>query len=130
MITTFTQVFSRLFLVWGVVDLFPNSVRGSPAYPVMLLSWSITEVIRYSFYAWNLLDDVPYFLLWLRYPFDVLVNGRYTTFWVLYPIGVGAEMWLTGSALKEAYAWNPLYAYYMVAVMVGYIPGMLLSVRI
>ena len=29
-----------------------------------------------------------------------------------------------GSALKEANAWNPLYAYFMIAVMLGYIPGM------
>jgi very-long-chain (3R)-3-hydroxyacyl-CoA dehydratase len=64
--TTFIQVFSRLFLTWGVVDLFPNSVRNCPAYPVMLVAWSTTEVIRYSFYAWNLLDEVPYPLLWLR----------------------------------------------------------------
>ena len=67
LLTTFLQVFSRLFLTWGVVDLFPNSLGESIAYPIMLLAWSITEVIRYSFYAWNLLDDVPYPLLWLRY---------------------------------------------------------------
>ena len=51
-------------------------------------------------------------------------NRRYSTFWVLYPIGVAAELWTTTSALKEAYAWNPLYAAFMAAVMVGYIPGM------
>lgn len=27
------------------------------------------------------------------------------------------------SAVKEAYAWQPLYAVFMVAVFVGYIPG-------
>jgi len=27
------------------------------------------------------------------------------------------------SAVKEAYAWNPLYAMFMVGVFVGYIPG-------
>jgi hypothetical protein len=45
---------------------------------------------------------------------------------VLYPIGVGAEFWTTMSAVKEAYAWNPLYAMFMVAVFVGYIPGKIL----
>jgi hypothetical protein len=44
---------------------------------------------------------------------------------VLYPIGVAAELWTTTSALKEAYAWNPLYAAFMAAVMVGYIPGII-----
>lgn len=66
-ITTFTQVFSRIFVVWGIVDLFPNSVRNSHAYPIMLFVWSITEIIRYSFYAWNTVDEVPYLLVWLRY---------------------------------------------------------------
>src|SRR2546423_9375095 len=51
------------------------------------------------------------------------VNYRYSAFYVLYPIGVGAEFWTTMSAVKEAYAWNPLYAMFMIAVFVGYIPG-------
>ena len=67
--TTLIQVFSRIFIVWGIVPLFPDSVQDSYAYPIMLLAWSVTEVIRYSFYAWNILDEVPYFLLWLRYQY-------------------------------------------------------------
>jgi hypothetical protein len=59
--------------------------------------------------------------------FPLCSNWRYSTFWVLYPIGVAAELWTTTSALKEAYAWNPLYAAFMAAVMVGYIPGMVFS---
>ena len=65
--TTFTQVYSRIFVVWGIVDLFPNSIKYSHAYPVMLVAWSITEIIRYCFYAWNIVDEVPYPLIWLRY---------------------------------------------------------------
>ena len=49
-----------------------------------MLSWSITEVIRYVFYALNLVGREPYSLLWLRY----------TTFWVLYPTGASSEAWL------------------------------------
>jgi Protein tyrosine phosphatase-like protein, PTPLA len=48
-------------------------------------------------------------------------------FWVLYPIGVGAELWTTKNALPYAYEWKPVYAAFIVAVMVGYIPGMLAS---
>ena len=40
----------------------------------MILSWSITEVIRYVYYALNLLGREPYALLYIRY----------TTFYVLY----------------------------------------------
>jgi very-long-chain (3R)-3-hydroxyacyl-CoA dehydratase len=71
LLTTAGQVFSRLFLTWGICMSFPDSVRMSLAYPVMLSAWSSTEIIRYSFYAWNILDEVPYPLLWLRYlPLD------------------------------------------------------------
>jgi hypothetical protein len=41
----------------------------------------------------------------------------------LYPLGVGAELWTMKNALIEAYAWQPVYAAFIVAVMVGYIPG-------
>lgn len=32
----------------------------------MILAWSITEVIRYAFYACALVGRQPKFLLWLR----------------------------------------------------------------
>lgn len=57
----------------------------------MVLSWSITEVIRYEFYACNLLGSEPYPLLWLRY----------TTFYVLYPTGAGSEAALVFSTLPS-----------------------------
>jgi len=60
------QVFSRIFLLWGIVDLFPKAMVNQPAYSIMLFAWSVTEVIRYSFYAWNVVDEVPYPLVWLR----------------------------------------------------------------
>jgi len=50
----------------------------------MTLAWSTTEIIRYAFYACSLLNYEPYFLLWLRY----------TTFYVLYPLGAGSEAFL------------------------------------
>jgi very-long-chain (3R)-3-hydroxyacyl-CoA dehydratase len=122
--TTLLQVFSRIFIVWGIIPLFPDSIQDSYAYPIMLLAWSVTEVIRYSFYAWNILDEVPYFLLWLRYNYlRIWVDCRYSTFWVLYPIGVGSELRTMTRALKDAYAWQPVYAAVIVVVMLAYIPG-------
>ena len=123
MMTTTLQVFSRIFLTWGVVQLFPNSVRDCPAYPVMIAAWSITEVIRYSFYAWNLLDDVPYFLLWLRYISPGFLLMADTLHFGCY---IQSALQLS-SGRQEAYAWNPVYAGFMAAVMVGYIPGMISS---
>ncbi|KAG6862235.1 hypothetical protein C0995_002166 [Termitomyces sp. Mi166 len=90
--TTAAQVASRLFLVWGVVEQFAD-IRTNPFYTSMILSWSITEVIRYSFYALNLMGhELPYVLLWLRY----------TTFYVLYPTGASSEALLIYATLPSS----------------------------
>ncbi|KZV70086.1 PTPLA-domain-containing protein [Peniophora sp. CONT] len=78
--TTAMQVASRLYLVWGIADRFA-SAQSSPYFATMVLSWSITECIRYPFYALGLVGSEPGFLLWLRY----------TTFYILYPTGAGSE---------------------------------------
>lgn len=57
----------------------------------MVLSWSFTEVLRYVFYALNLLGSEPYPLLWLRY----------TTFYLLYPTGASSEATLIFSTLPS-----------------------------
>lgn len=58
----------------------------------MVLAWSLTEVIRYSFYAASLLGSEPHFLLWLRY----------TTFFALYPIGAGSEAFVNYATLPRS----------------------------
>lgn len=47
----------------------------------MVLSWSLTEVIRYTFYAASLVGWEPAPLVWARYSF----------FFALYPTGAGSE---------------------------------------
>ncbi|CAC9888407.1 unnamed protein product [Aureobasidium pullulans] len=48
----------------------------------MLIAWSITEVIRYSYFAINLsTGSVPNAWLWLRY----------NTFFILYPLGISSS---------------------------------------
>ncbi|EJD52449.1 PTPLA-domain-containing protein [Auricularia subglabra TFB-10046 SS5] len=78
--TTAMQVSSRLTLVWYIAEHF-ESARSSPFFASMVLSWAVTEVIRYSFYATGLLRATPTWLTWLRY----------STFYVLYPTGAGSE---------------------------------------
>ncbi|KAG8963442.1 hypothetical protein FRC03_002981 [Tulasnella sp. 419] len=90
--TTLMQVYSRLFVVWAIVDQFPNT-RSNPLYTSMILAWCITEVIRYIFYAFNLLGINFYPLLWLRY----------TTFYFLYPIGASSEAFLIFATLPIAF---------------------------
>ena len=65
-LTTAMQVASRFLLVWAIVDQFPQSTSTSPAYASMLVAWSITEVIRYSYFVFFLTGRVPGAFAWLR----------------------------------------------------------------
>uniref|UniRef100_A0A7M5XBA9 Very-long-chain (3R)-3-hydroxyacyl-CoA dehydratase n=2 Tax=Clytia hemisphaerica TaxID=252671 RepID=A0A7M5XBA9_9CNID len=83
--TTLPQVASRIFVLWFIVDplLMQDEVaKESIGFPMLLFAWSITEIVRYSFYANALMDNVPYSLQWCRYTF----------FLVLYPMGVTGEL--------------------------------------
>ncbi|CAN6673660.1 very-long-chain (3R)-3-hydroxyacyl-CoA dehydratase Phs1p [Trichomonascus vanleenenianus] len=112
-VTTVMQIASRLLLVWGVVDRFPE-VAQSPIYSTMVFAWSVTEVIRYSYYALNLArGSVPKAIVWLRY----------NAFFVLYPLGAGSEVLLAYFALDDAQAFDPRYALFLKAVLLIYIPG-------
>ena len=98
----------------------------------LLLAWGITESIRYPFYALKELIDAPYVLTWLRY----------TTFIVLYPLGVSSELAMVWLALPHLYStglWSaPMpnmvnfdfhyYAFCMLA-MLAYAPGAALLPR-
>ncbi|KAH9903648.1 protein tyrosine phosphatase-like protein [Xylariomycetidae sp. FL2044] len=111
LLTTLMQVFSRYAIVWGVTDLFPGLATVSPWYTSMLVAWSVTEVIRYSYFALTLLSGrPPRTLHWLRYH----------AFFVLYPLGISSEaalLWLAarpgGPAERKVgigYSWA-LWAY-------------------
>ncbi|TYJ56815.1 hypothetical protein B9479_002425 [Cryptococcus floricola] len=93
--TVTSQVFSRVYTVWGVVEAVPQITHDSPLFTTMLLAWSIAEVVRYSFYTLTLLppasvpSPIASLLTWLRY----------TSFLVLYPLGAGSEAFLSFSTL-------------------------------
>jgi very-long-chain (3R)-3-hydroxyacyl-CoA dehydratase len=89
--TTVIQVSSRLILVWGITEQFPET-RTNPLYASMVFAWSFTEVIRYVFYALNLLGRDSSFLTYLRY----------TTFYILYPMGASSEAFLMYSTLPRS----------------------------
>lgn len=52
---------------------------------------------------------------------------RYNTFYILYPIGITSECTLIVQALGPAGDLNPLFQYALVAILVIYVPGMLLD---
>lgn len=108
------QVASRYLLVWGIVNIFPQTASHSLAYTTMLIAWSTTEIIRYSYFALNLAyGKVPGLLTWLRY----------NTFFVLYPLGISSECWLVWLSTEPARRWTQAFEWGLWAVLVIYIPG-------
>jgi very-long-chain (3R)-3-hydroxyacyl-CoA dehydratase len=107
------QVASRLFLMWAVCWPFPQ-LNSSVFYSSMLIAWSLTEVMRYTYFALKQVEAVPGWLHWLRY----------SAFLVLYPLGISSEVAMTLQALfgpaSSVAAWYP---YALVAVLFSYIPG-------
>jgi very-long-chain (3R)-3-hydroxyacyl-CoA dehydratase len=117
----------------------PGAKVGDYAFLGCLGAWGVTECIRYGFFAlqvWG--SGVPSWWTWLRYflPFSLYVqmyvftdDGRYNTFYVLYPIGISSECIMVWKALKPAAEWNPLYWWFLVVVLAIYVPGMLVFWR-
>jgi len=67
-IVTMVQVFSRIIVVNGVILATPYSyAAASLGLPLALTAWSITEILRYSYYFINLISTVPYILIWMRW---------------------------------------------------------------
>ncbi|XP_028775749.1 very-long-chain (3R)-3-hydroxyacyl-CoA dehydratase 2 [Neltuma alba] len=75
---TLMQWGGRVHFLLAVVDKV-HEVQGSPSVFITLLAWSISEVIRYSHYAFNCIGSCPPWITYLRY----------TGFIVLYPLGIG-----------------------------------------
>ncbi|KAM3966810.1 3-hydroxyacyl-CoA dehydratase 1 [Aphomia sociella] len=118
------QVYSRVFLLCGVL-LVTHGATVSPGIPLCILAWSVTEIVRYGYYTLNLVDAVPQILLFLRY----------TTFIILYPVGVTGELLCMYYALDEIAEkkiatvlmpndWNILFSYYyfIIFYMFLYVP--------
>ncbi|KAF8538153.1 tyrosine phosphatase-like protein [Trichophaea hybrida] len=111
--TTIIQVSSRLLLVWGICDIF-SAPQQSSAYASMVFAWAVTEVCRYSYYIVQLGGGESKTLSWLRY----------NTFFVLYPLGAGSEAWCIYRALPEAWEMSRVYYWFLVVILVTYIPGL------
>ncbi|KAB8295871.1 hypothetical protein EYC80_008692 [Monilinia laxa] len=111
--TTGMQVSSRLLLVWFIVNPFPF-VAKSAGYSSMLIAWSVTEVIRYSYFVITLSGYKPAIITWFRY----------NTFFVLYPLGISSECWLIYNAVEPArHVYGQVYAWALQLILLIYIPG-------
>ncbi len=82
--TTFAQVFSRVFVL-VLINVVPASYYitflGCNGVQYVAIAWGITEIVRYGFYYTNLIEK----------PSAILLILRYTLFLMLYPAGVFGE---------------------------------------
>lgn len=123
-VLTAFQVLSRVFLTWAVTHSV-QQVQNADSVLLFVVAWTVTEIIRYSFYTFSLLNHLPYIIKW----------ARYTLFIVLYPMGVAGELLTIYAALpivKETglysirlpnkYNFSFDYYTFLLLVMVSYIP--------
>ncbi|KAJ1650260.1 hypothetical protein IWQ61_008890 [Dispira simplex] len=98
-VTSIIQVASRVLIVVLTLQWFNvPAVTQSTAVSTMLIAWSATEVVRYSYYALNLLGMQS----------DLLTWARYTFFFVLYPLGAGSEATLLYKTLPTVKLYSVL----------------------
>ncbi|KAH3670569.1 hypothetical protein OGAPHI_001084 [Ogataea philodendri] len=117
LVTTVVQVSSRLLLVIGIFTVLPDSPANAHwAYISMITAWSISEIIRYYYYAANILSEgnPPQTLKWLRY----------NAFLILYPIGISSEWTMIYKSLDEAaLSVGDWYKWFLVVCLGIYFPG-------
>ena len=106
---------------WGLVTQLPE-LQSSPAVVLLLLCWSLSDVVRYAWATLSSLGCCP----------AALTTLRYTAFIPLYPLGAGAEVALQWQALPAATAgfgrvtmpnaWNASfdYARFLFVVLLAY----------
>eukprot|EP01101_Sappina_pedata_P006934 TRINITY_DN3563_c0_g1_i1.p1 TRINITY_DN3563_c0_g1~~TRINITY_DN3563_c0_g1_i1.p1 ORF type:complete len:240 (-),score=100.73 TRINITY_DN3563_c0_g1_i1:91-768(-) len=124
--TTAVQVASRLFLASVICIFFPE-VRASFFFTSMVISWCLSEMVRYSFYSLNIFNACPKFLVWLRY----------TLFMILYPTGAGSEFALVilsipiahesgifSITMPNALNFGFSFEFLLYAIALSYLPGL------
>ncbi|XP_033018677.1 very-long-chain (3R)-3-hydroxyacyl-CoA dehydratase 2 [Lacerta agilis] len=122
-LTTF-QVMSRVFMTWAIIHSV-KEVQNEDCILLFVVAWTITEIVRYSFYTFSLLNHLPYFIKW----------ARYTLFLVLYPMGVLGELLtiyaalpyvrqsdLFSISLPNKYNFSFDYYTFLILIMLSYIP--------
>ncbi|XP_076014209.1 very-long-chain (3R)-3-hydroxyacyl-CoA dehydratase 1 isoform X3 [Genypterus blacodes] len=62
-IVTGVQVCSRIFMVWFVTNSI-RQIQNEESVILFLVVWTVTEITRYSYYTFNLLHHLPYFIKW------------------------------------------------------------------
>ncbi|ORX80208.1 PTPLA-domain-containing protein [Anaeromyces robustus] len=111
--TTTCQVFSRVFVSYYIL-YYTNDPKTyqSPFLTVMVIAWSITEVVRYLYYALNIFKIHVKLLTWIRYTF----------FYVLYPVGASSECVLIYTSIPAVAKISKYCPYVNWVVLLSYVP--------
>ncbi|XP_021897567.1 very-long-chain (3R)-3-hydroxyacyl-CoA dehydratase PASTICCINO 2B-like [Carica papaya] len=115
---TFPQIGSRLYLTWEILWNF-TEIQSNVFVTFLVLSWSLTEIVRHSFFAMKeTFGSTPFWLLWLRY----------STFLLLQPTGIFSEIVILYYALplmKETCKrmLEKIHLYVLIMILAIYIPG-------
>nr|XP_057916507.1 very-long-chain (3R)-3-hydroxyacyl-CoA dehydratase 1 isoform X2 [Doryrhamphus excisus] len=95
-IVTGVQVCSRIFMVWFITNSI-RQIQNEESVLLFLVVWTLTEITRYSYYTFNLLNHLPYFIKWAR-------SGMYSM------------------RLPNKYNVSFDYYYCLIIIMLSYIP--------
>ncbi|XP_043923476.1 very-long-chain (3R)-3-hydroxyacyl-CoA dehydratase 1 isoform X2 [Protopterus annectens] len=123
-LVTGVQVSSRIFMVWFIANSI-KQIQNETSVIIFLVVWTVTEITRYSYYTFNLLNHLPYFIKW----------ARYNLFIILYPVGVAGELLTIYASLPyvqksgmyslrlpNKYNVSFDYYYFLIVMMISYIP--------
>lgn len=119
-LTAAKQIASRIFVVVLLYYILPESYlswQGITGLHLIMVAWSLTEIVRYSFYFFNLIEQEKKVLVWLRY----------TLFLVLYPMGVLGEILIILSLANQSdFAWSAgnIALYAVIGLYPIFFPGM------
>ncbi|KAH9866587.1 hypothetical protein J1614_008278 [Plenodomus biglobosus] len=111
--TTTIQVATRVIQTWLIWYVFPARTAASRAYPALVLAWALADALRYAYLGLHLHGRAPGWLVWIRY----------TMFYILYPIGIGAEWWLFYQAIEPGRALSAAIPPVFYFLLVLYVPG-------
>ncbi|XP_062423703.1 very-long-chain (3R)-3-hydroxyacyl-CoA dehydratase 1 isoform X1 [Rhea pennata] len=147
-LVTGVQVSSRIFMVWFITHSI-KQIQNEESVILFLVVWTVTEITRYSFYTFNLLNHLPYFIKWASFYIgfrrrnafrsstliDMLFTIKYNFFIILYPVGVAGELLTIYAALPyvkktgmfslrlpNKYNVSFDYYYFLIVIMFSYIP--------
>lgn len=111
--STTAQVFSRI-LVLVCINLFITeypSTLFNAGVAIVSFAWSVTELVRYSFYFLSLYNKQLKALLWMRYTFFI----------ILYPLGVTGEWFILVAPVAHLGLRFDLYTIVLVVLAGSYL---------